>query len=198
MSEKTEQAPRLVKPDGERTTPSEAAITRSDMIEIVKAIVGGQQAVAEAQDAKQEALVDALQHIRADINKGEYNIANFPNKSVFNPEGELHAPRPAIVGEVSWVGTPCIGLELTRQEIELLNQIQPGKYHHEQWVVRDLQPDIRGVRKLRVDFPNKETDQRAELPGGYWDPREKRQVTGMEQMLREMVEEAAQRQPVSA
>lgn len=212
-----EQTPTLVKKDGERVTPAQAAVTREDMLEIVKAIVGGQQAASEAANAKTDAVVDALQHIRADINKGEYNIANFPNVSAFNPLGENATvggtPRPALIGEVAWVGTPCVAHEMTAQEIALMNRLQPGEYHNAQWVVTDQQPGVRGTRKLRVDFPNKEQDQRADLPNGYFHPTEKvpmrddltgevkmtrRWVTGMEQMLQEMVDEAESRNAVLA
>lgn len=202
-------------------TPADAPMTRSEFLAAVQMIVGGQQAASEVANAKTDAVVDALQHIRADINKGEYNIANFPNISVFNPRGENATvggvPRNPLKGEIAWAGTPLVWHEHTFEEIELLNQLEPGEYHGAQWIVRDLQPGVRGTRKLRVDFPCKEQDQRADLPNGYWDAsakdergqplvgqdldnpaRKGRLVTGMELMLREMVEEAQSRHAVSA
>ncbi len=215
------KAPRLVKADGERMTPAEAPMTRSEFLAAVQMIVGGQQAQTAAQDQKQTALVDALQHIRADINKGEYNIANFPNISAFNPRGENTTvggvARPPLKGEILWVGTPVVWHEQTYDELRLLHQLEPGVYHNGEWIVRDMEPGVKGSRKYYVHFPNLDPDKRADLPNGYWDynatdddgtpligmdqdnPTKKgRLVTGMELMLREMVEAAKHRQPVSA
>ena len=216
-----EQAPRLVKADGSTMTPADAPMTRSEFMEAIKLIVGGQAQASETANAKTDAVVDALQHIRADLNKGEYNIANFPNISAFNPRGENKTvggvPRNPLKGEIAWIGTPIVWHEQTYDELELLNQLEPGIYHNGEWIVRDLQPGVKGARKLLVMFPNMETDQRAELPNGYWDASAKdeagrplvgqdpnnlartgRQVTGMELMLREMVEEAKARESVPA
>ena len=213
--------PRLRKPDGTAITPAEAPMSRADFLEAVKLIVAAQGAAADTQGQKTDAVVDALQHIRADINKGEYNIANFPNKSAFNPRGENKTvggvPRPPLKGEVAWVGTPVVWHEQTYDEIQLFNQIEPGIYHNGEWTVTDLHPGVKGSRKLRVDFSCKTPDERANLPSGYWDAsakdedgvplvgmdpdnplRKGRLVTGQELMLREMVEEAASRVPVSA
>jgi len=126
-------------------------------------------------------------------------------------------PRPPLKGEIQWVGTPVVWHEQTYDELRYLNLIEPGEYHNGEWIVRDLQPGVKGSRKLYVHFPNLDPDKRADLPNGYWDAsakdedgvpligqdlnnplRKGRLVTGMEQMLREMVEEAAARQPISA
>jgi hypothetical protein len=213
--------PVLVKKDGERMTPADAPMSRSEFLAAVQMIVGGQQAASDTANAKTDAVVDALQHIRSDINKGEYNIANFPNISAFNPRGENKTvggrPRPPLKGEIAWVGTPVVWHEQTYDEIQLLNQIEAGTYHNGEWTVRDMTPGVKGSRKLLVTFPCKTHDERANLPSGYWDYNAKnedgtailgddlneptkrgRRVTGMEVMLREMVEEAKSRQAVSA
>jgi hypothetical protein len=205
--------PRLVGKDGERKTPSEAVATRTDLIAFGEAIGSGihrlAETTAEAAKAAQEANVKAFGDLRDDLKKGEYNIANFPNTSAFNPEGEKDAPRPKLNGMVLWVGTPVVEHEQTREELELLNQLEPGIYHGGDWKVVDLQPGVKGDRLLRVDFPCNTTDKLMALPTDYWDAsapyigrdpkrptRKGRLVTGQEIMLREMVDEAAARRPV--
>src|SRR6185436_4489942 len=126
--------PVLVKKDGERITPNDAPMTRGEFMEAIRMVVGGQSAASEAANAKTDAVVDALQHIRADINKGEYNIANFANVSAFNPRGENKTvggvPRHPLKGEIAWVGTPIVWHEQTYDELLLLNQLEAGQYHN--------------------------------------------------------------------
>lgn len=215
--------PRLIKGDGTTQTPGDTPMTRNEFLEAVKAIVAMQAGAADVAAQKTDAVVDALQHIRSDINKGEYNIANFPNVSAFNPLGENKTvggrPRPQFPKNttISWVGTPVIWHEQTYEEMVLLLQLEPGIYHNGEWVVVDRQPGVRGSKDYRVDFPCKTADERSALPSDYWDANAKdedgtpligldpdnphrkgRRVTGMEIMLREMVEEAASRVPATA
>ena len=215
-----ENEPRLVKKDGSTMTPADAPMSRADFLAAVQMIVSAQGASSDVQSQKTDAVVDALQHIRADINKGEYNIANFPNKSAFNPRGENKTvggvPRPMLKGEVSWVGTPVVWHEQTYDEMVLLNEIEAGIYHNGEWTVTDMTPGVKGSRKLYVHFPNKTTDERANLPSDYWDynardengevfvgmddnepTKRGRRVSGMEIMLREMVETAKARVAVT-
>ena len=57
-----------------------------------------------------------------------WNEAKYPNISAFNPAGEKAHPRPELKGDVYWAGYLLRGDELTREEIDLLNQVQPGSY----------------------------------------------------------------------
>jgi hypothetical protein len=224
MAEQKE--PTLVKPDGTRQTTSETPVSRADFLAAVQAIVGG---VTETQREQIATLAEAigsvraegetrttqiaqsLAEIKADMHKGDYNIANFPGVSAFNPLGEKAHPRPTLKGEVSWMGDPVRESDYTAHELALFNQITKGVYHNGQWEVIDLQPGRAG-RRLFVKFPCADKDQAAQLPGSYLHPTEKepvynpetqqtemraRVVTGVEQMLREMVETAAARDRVS-
>lgn len=52
----------------------------------------------------------------------------FPDKSALNPKGEKDHPRPPLRRDVWWVGFHLSANELTREEIELLNLLSPGRY----------------------------------------------------------------------
>lgn len=80
-------------------------------------------------------------------------------------------PRPELKGDVYWAGYLLRGDELTREEIDLLNQVQPGSYrmrdrggNDQPFIVRDLDPTVRGSRRLLILFPCTDTDQRHNLP----------------------------------
>lgn len=95
----------------------------------------------------------------------------YPAISAFNPEGELKNPRPALLGDIYWVGYLLRGDELTRQEIELVNGLRPGDYEVRArsgqplpFKVRDLDPGSRESRRLLVLFPSATADQRHDLP----------------------------------
>lgn len=171
-----EPAPVLVKKDGERQ-PVASTMTRDEMFELVKVLVQGQQGAAASANAQIGEIADAMAQIKSDQHKGDYNLANFPDRSVFNPKGERDAPRPEIDGEVFWVGTLMDAREHTPEEIALINALQPGTYHGGKWQVIDMIPGQRGKRKLLVKFPCKDADERASLPS-------------LREMCQEMVNEA--------
>lgn len=95
----------------------------------------------------------------------------YPGISAFNPEGELKNPRPELKGDIYWAGYLLRGDELTREEIELINQLTPGDYEIRSrsattlpFKVRDLDPGSRDSRRLLVLFPCTTQDQRHDLP----------------------------------
>lgn len=211
-----EKEPTLVGKDGTRQTPSEAPVTRSDFLTAIREqnavlaeAIGTVRAEGEARTAQ---LAQSLAEIKADREKGEYNVANYPGISVFNLFGDKARPKPTLKGEVYWGACLFDERDMTAQEITLANQLTVGVYHHGDWEVINLNPG-RGARKLRVKFPQGDPDQRAALPSDYLHPTEKepvynpetqqielrrRRVTGIEVMLQEMVDEAAGRVSVSA
>lgn len=97
--------------------------------------------------------------------------APYPGKSAFNPEGELAHPRPELLGDIYWAGYLLRGDELTREEIELTNRLQPGDYEVRArsgadlpFKVRDLDPGSKHSRRLLVLFPCATADQRHDVP----------------------------------
>lgn len=101
-------------------------------------------------------------------------------RSAFNPDGDFAAPRPPLVGLYYWCGYPLVAADLLREEIELLQQLEPGHYGpHGAWTVTDLTPGMKRPEDKRflITFPNKEPDQRSSLPS-------------MREMVRLMVDEA--------
>lgn len=81
-----------------------------------------------------------------------------------NPLGERDHPRPDLNGEFIFAGQALTKEMLTREEIELLNGLQPGLYHMGQWKVTNLVPGDPSQRKLRIDIPCRDEDTRANLP----------------------------------
>jgi hypothetical protein len=177
---KSETPSRLVMPDGERK-PVASTMTRDELFEGIKllaaAIGGARQQDANLADTLSQSIADTFERMEGKFRErdGEWNIARFPDRSVFNPQGENPGlnPRPELNGEVFWVGTPMDEREMSREEIEAANAIQPGVYHGGQWKVVNLAPGM-NKRALLVVFPCVEPDQRSSLPS-------------MLAMLREMV-----------
>jgi hypothetical protein len=96
---------------------------------------------------------------------------NYPGISCFNPLGEKAHPRPDLLGDIYWAGYLLRGDELTREEIELTNQLTPGDWEIRSrsgttlpFKVRDLDPGSRTSRRLLVLFPCATADQRHDVP----------------------------------
>lgn len=181
--ENPEMAPRLVGADGV-AKPVASTMTRDELFSAIKlladAIGGARQADASLADTLTKGIADAFERMEGKFRDrdGNWNIANYPARSVFNPLGDNAEvgglPRPHLEGDVFWVGTPMDEREMTREEIELANQIEPGIYHGGQWKVINLAPG-QHKRALLVVFPCAEPDARGSLPT-------------MAAMLREMVD----------
>jgi hypothetical protein len=180
--------PMLVTAEGERKP---TAITREELFELLKPSGQNEAQMATLATMMAEAMATAVAKATADAQNavfekmsgetkyGEWNIANFPDRSVFNPLGDnakTGLPRPELNGEIFWVGTPMDEREMSREEIELANELRPGIYHGGQWKVTNLAPGM-NKRALLVVFPCVEPDQRSSLPS-------------MVAMLREMVDAA--------
>lgn len=176
---KPETPSRLVMPDGERK-PVASTMTRDELLDAIKVIVGSQRTAEEiatnvAREVASDVASAVFERMEGKTRHGEWNIARFPDRSAFNPQGENPElnPRPELNGEIFWVGTPMDEREMSREEIEAANAIQPGIYHGGQWKVVNLAPGM-NKRALLVVFPCVEPDQRSSLPS-------------MLAMLREMV-----------
>jgi hypothetical protein len=96
---------------------------------------------------------------------------NYPGISCFNPLGEKAHPRPELLGDIYWAGYLLRGDELTREEIELTNQLKPGDWEIRSrggstlpFKVRDLDPGSRNSRRLLILFPCATADQRHDVP----------------------------------
>lgn len=164
--------------DEPQKPPTEAPVTRDELLTLVQALVASQSLTAEkVREIATAATVDAY-----DRTSGKFwDEKLYPKKSDFNPRGDKDFPRDRIIGEVFWLGFKLSENELTQREIELINQIEPGIYgQNGTWVVHNMQPGStdRAKRKLLIFFPNKDEDARTRLPQG--DPFGG--TTGVEQM----------------
>jgi len=171
MSEKELPPPTLVAKDGTRT-PAAAPISRDELFELVREIVKA-QSTAESIASKVAAEVasqvasDVYDRLEGKNQYGDWNVANYHARSVFNPAGDhptTGQPRPEIDGHVFWVGTLMDSREMSPEEIDLTNKLRPGRFHGGAWRVVDLAPGQVGTRSLLVLFPCAEPDQRAALP----------------------------------
>jgi hypothetical protein len=168
-----EQTPSLVKPGGERV-PVGGSISREELYEAIKLIVGNQASAEEiatrvAAEVAAQAVQGALNKVdKPEERRGEWNIHRFPHQSAFNPQGENvltgGIPRADVVGDVWWNGQYLRKEDHTVEECALINQLRSGVFHSGQWLVKDLAPGVPGTRKLLVMFPCKDPDQRSSLP----------------------------------
>lgn len=175
MADPKDLTPKLITPEGAKPP----AITREELYELLKPTGQNEAmlaqlvpmmaeamaaAVAKATTDAQNAVFDKLQ---GETKYGNWNVANYPARSVFNPKGdhpEKGLPRPEVNGHVFWVGTLMDSREMTHEEIDLTNKLVPGRFHGGAWKVTDLAPGQTGTRALLVTFPCADPDMRANLP----------------------------------
>lgn len=168
----------MAKDEQKPTPPAEqpaqsAPITINDLLALVREMVSANRMDAAAvAEVATKAGADVFEKLSGQW----WDIGKYPGVSVFNPLGEKHTPRPELVGHVFWLGYLLHKDELTKAEIDLVNQLRPGLYHNGQWMVMNLRPGVANTQELLVLFPCKDPDVRANLP------------RSMTEMLREMVE----------
>lgn len=146
----------------------DVTLNMSQLVDLVQSL-----AKANALDAEAISSIAATAATKASetLKDQWWNEAKYPAISAFNPAGDKANPRPELQGDIYWAGYLLRGDELVREEIELLNQVQPGSYrmrdrggNDQPFIVRDLDPTVRGSRRLLVLFPCTDTDQRHNLP----------------------------------
>jgi len=147
----------------------EVTLTFSQLLELVRA--GAQQGTLDAEMVATLAAKAAASATATVTNQDVNDFSRDPRKSVFNPLGERDHQNPSLKGDIYWAGYLLKGDELTRQEIELTNQLKPGHYEIQSrsggmlpFTVTNLDPGSKDVRRLLVLFPCMTADQRYELP----------------------------------
>lgn len=106
------------------------------------------------------AIVKATREARAEERTIE--VRNPPRKSVFNPTG---GPRPKLKCPTVFCGSHQDETALTNEEIELFNQVEPGRYHSGKWqcIVRDDgMGETQEYKEIRI--PIATIDDRMTLP----------------------------------
>jgi hypothetical protein len=81
-------------------------------------------------------------------------------KSALNPTGS--ANRPKLARPVIFCGAPQREKQLSNTEIELFNQIKPGRYNNRKWEVIE-QVAENDERTIEIRIPVKEVQDRIEL-----------------------------------
>jgi len=91
--------------------------------------------------------------------------AQHPDVSAFNPEGERDHPRPRLRRKTFWAGTELHEDELSREEIELFNQVEHTvEARNGVWRAELKRTATDGTSELHVTFPCANTDDRMDLP----------------------------------
>lgn len=153
--------------------PTAPGLSREDLLAVVRELVNGNRLDAAAiAEVATKAGADVFEKLSGQW----WDVRTYPGISAFNPLGEKEHPRPELVGKVYWLGYLLHKEELTKAEIDFVNQLQPGLYHNGSWTVMNLRPGVANTQELLVLFPCKDPDVRANLP------------RSMTEMLREMVE----------
>ena len=153
-----------------KNDPAEQDVTlnMSQLVDLVQSL-----AKANALDAEAISSIAATAATKASetLKDQWWNEAKYPAISAFNPDGDKANPRPELNGDIYWAGYLYRGDELTREEINLLNQMHPGNFSirdrggaNQPFIVKDLDPGVRGSRRLLILFPCTDTDQRHNLP----------------------------------
>lgn len=106
--------------------------TMAEAMARLAAILEDQQKARQKQDVRAEIedlnSVEARKAGRSLGATGVYENRLPPEISVYNPKGERDNPRPELRCMMVWVGFKLSNMGLTRDEIELLNQVKPGDY----------------------------------------------------------------------
>lgn len=108
-------------------TPAPAPVALPDnasMADIVRALVGALQSIASGQ---QDARSAAQQALDMSAKMQQPDNRNAPRISVFNPQGDLYFPRPALKCKM-FIPWQAEAESLTFEEIELLNLLEPGEF----------------------------------------------------------------------
>jgi hypothetical protein len=91
--------------------------------------------------------------------------AQHPDVSAFNPLGERDHPRPKLRRKTFWAGTELHEDELSREEIELFNQVEHTvEARNGIWRAELKRTATDGTSELHVIFPCANTDDRMDLP----------------------------------
>jgi hypothetical protein len=131
-------------------------------------------------------------HVKANQAMSQKENKVHPHKSAFShPDGDIAHPRPTMRCETSWYGHKVTedGTH-TYQEMELLNQIEPGDYLCARpdgallpvHVVGEYHPQTRALTKISVEFA----------------PEDGRNVPSMVTWLKEIIEQQNARSLVTA
>lgn len=118
-------------------------------------------------DAQQAALREIAERDRRDD-------VNYPRVSVYSyPEGDRARPRPPFKCKMFWVGFDQDWDTTTAQEIELLNQMEPGEYTFRRIGGAPEKLHVHGERNAsgaltKLDFMFASKEQRDTLPPMAW------------------------------
>jgi hypothetical protein len=169
---------------GDRDSQGGATFTGDQFERLVDAIRGNQSDRVET---------EAEIHARAMKRQLRPENETHPDKSVYNPLGERDHPKPPL--KCAMYHGPYVyePQTLTRMEVELLNQLEPGSYDVTKGdgtvvpftVVPSFKLDGRTVERLTVNFPCADDDQKQNYPP-------------LVQMLREVVDQIEVRRLTAA
>lgn len=112
--------------------------------------------IAEAMNGFRQATLDGADKV-ADVHRRGTSQENkfFPGISAFNPRGDKDFPRPALKCTMFLMSQPADQESLTREEIELLNLIEPGEYTITLVDARKILLQVTGEKRLNSEVVSK-------------------------------------------
>lgn len=148
----------------DKSTAPTADDKLAEALNLIATMMAKQDKRAETEDLNTEDARRAGRRVGA---SGAYENAFPPDFSAFNPKGERDNPRPELRCKMIWVGFKLAKEALTVEEINLLNQAQPGDYRVEKADGRTIPFTIGGkadhagrLEMLTFHFPCKSTEDR--------------------------------------
>ena len=108
------------------------------------------------------AVVAANRQVQQDSGERPFETRMPSRVSAFNPEG--HVKRPKLTRKVVFCCHEENEHELSNREIELYNQIRPGRYNKRKWEVIEREALVAGdMKMLEIRIPVDTPDARMEL-----------------------------------
>lgn len=130
-------------------TPPQALSLSPDQFERLLAAVSAKSDGSLNEEVIGKAIAQATQ-----LTKSWWNEATFPDKSSLNPLGEREHPRPDLTRLIFWQGFRTKKEDLTREEIEAMNRLVPGRFHLRRPNGTIERRDFFTVKELEPGMPN--------------------------------------------
>jgi hypothetical protein len=130
-----------------QTDPVRAQMDRDDIL--------AQKIAASVSTATASAILEVERATRLIENR------NPPLKAWNNPGG---GPRPTLTRETYFCSHLQREGQLSDEEIELFNQVRPGRYHNRKWEVIERPGSSDGVSEIDIRVPAASVSDRMELP----------------------------------
>lgn len=161
MSTKAQQA------QGEAAAAAEPSVT--DAIVLMTQILAEMRGKSSGSDSRIDVLAQGVQSLVDHENARPKENRQHPGISSLNPLGERDHPRPELKCKMYWVGFKVTKDSSSREEIELLNRLEPGNYRVTKANGRTIPFTVEArkglndkLERMMIHFPCKSTEDRGD------------------------------------